>query len=422
MLELTITALSHAGEGIGRADGRVIFVPFALPGETVQVEIVEDKAKFARAQLLSILAGSPERVTPRCPHHFTLQPPPGFESASLATACGGCQLQHLAYEAQLVFKRQTVIEQLQRTGAMENPPVRPALPSPRVFSYRNHVQFSLTAFGRLGFRAAGSHKVIAIRECHIIEPALAAVFPRIEVDPQEAGEIEAISLRAGSDDETLVLFETEAEPPEMSLDMALAAALLRPDGSTMTLAGGDNVVIQVRERAFRVSGGSFFQVNTAAAGLLVDLVLEGLALAGGETVLDLYSGVGLFSAFIAPIAARVIGVEAYEPAVDDAAVNLDDFDNVDIYAAAVEDALPGLSGPFDAAVLDPPRAGCTPEALDALLSAQVARIVYVSCDAATFARDARRLAAGGYRLEWVQPVDLFPQTYHIECVALFQPN
>jgi 23S rRNA (uracil1939-C5)-methyltransferase len=190
----------------------------------------------------------------------------------------------------------------------------------------------------------------------------------------------------------------------------------------MTLAGGDSLVIQVRGRDFRVSGGSFFQVNTAAAGLLVDLVLDGLALAGGESVLDLYSGVGLFSAFIAPKAARVIGVEAYEPAVEDAAVNLDEFDNVEIYAAAVEDVLPGLAGPFAAAVLDPPRAGCTSEALDALLAARVARIVYVSCDAATFARDARRLAAGGYRLEWVQPVDLFPQTYHIECVALFQPN
>ncbi|MEP7358808.1 MAG: 23S rRNA (uracil(1939)-C(5))-methyltransferase RlmD, partial [Anaerolineales bacterium] len=290
------------------------------------------------------------------------------------------------------------------------------------FNYRNHVQFALTQYGRLGFRAAGSHKVIAIRECHILQPALAALFPRIEVDPQEAGEIEAISLRAGAEDETLVLFETEAEPPEMSLDLAISAALLRPDGSTMTLSGGDSVLIDVRGRSFRVTGGSFFQVNTAGAGLLVDLVLEALALTGGETVLDLYSGVGLFSAFIAPLAARVIGVEAYEPAVEDAAVNLDEFENVEIYAAAVEDALPGLPAarPWAAAVLDPPRAGCTPEALSALLAAQVARIVYVSCDPATFARDARRLVAGGYRLEWVQPVDLFPQTHHIECVALFQ--
>ena len=419
MLELTITALSHAGEGIGRDQGRIVFVPFALPGETVQVELVEEKKNFARARLLSVLAPAPERVTPRCPHHFTLEPRPGFDPDSLATACGGCQLQHLDYPAQLVFKQQTVREQLQRLGAFTDPPVRPALPAPQPFGYRNHAQFALTNGGRLGFRAANSHRVIAIRECHILEPALAALFPRIEVEPQEAAELDAVSLRAGTDDEALVLFETAAEAPEMALDMPLSAALLRPDGSTMTLAGGDSVLIDVRGRPFRVSGGSFFQVNTAAAGLLVDLVLEGLALKGGETVLDLYSGVGLFSAFIAPHAARVIGVEVYQPAVADAAANLDEFDNVEIYAALVEDALPGLAGPFDAAVLDPPRAGCAPAALAALIAARVARIVYVSCDAATLARDARRLAEGGYRLEWAQPVDLFPQTYHVECVALF---
>jgi 23S rRNA (uracil1939-C5)-methyltransferase len=292
MLELPITALSHAGEGIGRVDGRVIFVPFALPGETVQAEIVEDKRKFARARLVSVLAGAPERLTPRCPHHFTLDPPPGFDSDSLAMACGGCQLQHLAYPAQLIFKRQAVVEQLQRIGAFEQPPVRPALPSPSPFEYRNHVQFALAGTGRLGFRAAGSHRVVAIRECHILEPALAALFPRIEVEPQQAAELDAVSLRVGADDEALVLFESDAPPPEMSLDMALSAAMLRPDGTTMTLAGGDSVVMEVRGRAFRVSGGSFFQVNTAAAGLLVDLVLEGLALQGGEAVLDLYSGVG----------------------------------------------------------------------------------------------------------------------------------
>jgi len=160
-------------------------------------------------------------------------------------------------------------------------------------------------------------------------------------------------------------------------------------------------------------------VNIPVAERLVDLVLEGLALTGAERVLDLYSGVGLFSAFVAPRARQVIGVEAFEPAVADAAINLDEFDNVEIYAAPVEDVLPELEGPFDAAVLDPPRAGCEPAVLNALLAAHLARIVYVSCDAATLARDARRLVDGGLRLDWVQPVDMFPQTYHVECVAKF---
>lgn len=421
MLDLEITGLSHAGEGIGRHEGRAIFVPFALPGETVRVEIVEEKKRFARARLVEILAAAPERLAPRCPHHFTLQPAPGFESDSLATACGGCQLQHLAYPAQLAFKAQTVREQFQRLAGFADVPLRPALPSPREFNYRNHVQFALTPQAQLGFRAAGSHHVVPIRECHQIEPALAELFPRITVEPEEAPELERVTLRAGADGEALALFEIreDAGAPEMELDLPISAALLRPDGATMALAGGDHITMEVHGRPFRVSGGSFFQVNTPVAELLVDLVLDALALSGGERVLDLYSGVGLFSAFVAPKAAQVIGVEAYEPAVADAAVNLDEFDNVEIYAAPVEDVLPQLAGPFDAAVLDPPRAGCTPAALEALLAARLARIVYVSCDPATLARDARRLVDGGMALDWVQPVDMFPQTYHIECVAHF---
>jgi 23S rRNA (uracil1939-C5)-methyltransferase len=136
-------------------------------------------------------------------------------------------------------------------------------------------------------------------------------------------------------------------------------------------------------------------------------------------VLDLYCGVGLFTAFIAPAAGRVVGVEAFAPAVADAAANLDEFDHIEIYEAAVEEVVPGLTDRFDAVVLDPPRAGCDPQALEALVGIQAARIVYVSCDPATLARDAKRLAAEGYRLAWAQPLDMFPQTHHVECVALF---
>ena len=419
MIQLEITSLSHAAEGIGRHEGRAIFVPFALPGETVRVEIVEEKKRFARARLLEILTPAPERVLPRCPHHFSLQPPPGFASESLASACGGCQLQHLAYPAQLAFKQRTVREQFQRLAGFDDPPVRPVLPAPSPFEYRNHAQFALTPNGQLGLRAANSHHVVPIRVCHQVEPSLAALFPQIVMDPELAPEVEHVTLRAGGMDEVLVLFETAAEAPEVEIDLPVSAALLRADGSTMVLAGGDHVFIEVKGRSFKVSGGSFFQVNTAVADMLVDWVLEGLALTGDERVLDLYSGVGLFSAFLASRARAVVGVEAYEPAVADAAVNLDEFDNVEIYAAPVEEVLPQLSGPFEAAVLDPPRAGCSVEVLDALIQARVARIMYVSCDAATLARDARRLVDGGYALDWIQPLDMFPQTHHVECVARF---
>ncbi len=412
MVELTITALSHAGEGIGRVAGRAVFVPFALPGETVRVEIVEEKKNFARAHLREIVSAAPERVTPPCPYHFSLE-----AAARAGTACGGCQLQHLAYAAQLEFKRRVVTEHFARIGGLADPPVRAMRPSPAPFNYRNHVQLALTPEGELGFRAANSHTVVPVRACHLLPPALAALLPQIRLEPET--ELDYVTLRLGADDDTLVVFETSAEAPEVELDLPVAAALLRPDGASFTIADRDYLGMAVRGRLFKVSAGSFFQVNTGLVESMVAQVLEGLALRSGETVLDLYCGVGLFSAFMAPAAGRVIGVEAYAPAVSDAAENLDEFDNVEIYAAPAEEVLPGLDVGVQAAVLDPPRAGCAPEVLAALLRLRPARLVYVSCDPATLARDAQRLMAGGYQLDWVQPLDLFPQTYHVECVARF---
>lgn len=415
-IELTIAALTHAGEGVGRHDGRAVFVPFALPGETVRAALIEAKKSYARARLLEVLAAAPERVAPRCPHHFAIQPPAGPGRARPDLACGGCQLQHLSYAGQLAFKQQMVREQLQRIAGLDLA-VRPTLPSPNPYYYRNHTQFSLTPAGQLGLRAAQSHRIVPIRECHQIEPILGALFPRVALEAEALPELERLSLRAGSDDDVLMVFEGASEAPEVAVDMPVSVAVLREDGSALTLAGRDYVLVEVRGRPFRVSAGSFFQVNTPLAEVLVALVSEALVPTSGETVLDLYCGVGLFTAFIAPAAGRVIGVEAFGPAVADAAANLDEFDNVEIYEAEVEAVLPQLAERFDAAVLDPPRAGCAPAVLDALLAARASRLVYVSCDAATLARDLKRLAAGGYGVDWVQPVDMFPQTYHVECVA-----
>jgi len=417
-IDLTITALSHAGEGIGRHQGRAIFVPFALPGESVRVEITEEKKNFARAQLLEIVKASPERVTARCPHHFRLTPLAGASGTAQAAgmACGGCHLQQLAYPAQLKFKQQTVIEQLQRVGGFADPPVRPALPAPEPFNYRNYVQFSLTPEGRLGFRAAASHHIVPVRECHLLSPVLVELLPQVVIESVPG--IDRLTLRAAAD-EALMVFESEDDAPQVDLEAPVSAVLLRSGGSALTLAGADYLVETVRGRTFKISAGSFFQVNTALAEQMVGLVLEGLALTGAQTVLDLYCGVGLFSAFIAPQAKRVIGVEAFEPAVEDAAVNLDEFDNVEIYAAPAEEVMPALDVKPEAVVLDPPRSGCAPAVVEALSASGAGRIVYVSCDPATFARDARRLA-DSYSLEWVQPVDMFAQTYHIECVSLFR--
>jgi len=216
----------------------------------------------------------------------------------------------------------------------------------------------------------------------------------------------------------LIILSTEDDqPPEVEIELPVAISFLSDEEGPQPLIGYDYVHYMVRGRGFRVTAGGFFQVNPPQAETLVEQVLSRLDLQGSESVLDLYSGVGLFTAFLAERAALVTAVEAYSWAVDDADENLAEFDNVELVEGDVEQVLPELKGPFDVVVVDPPRTGMETAALDALAILAPAKIVYVSCDPATFARDAKRLANKGYRLHNVQPVDMFPQTWHIELVA-----
>jgi 23S rRNA (uracil1939-C5)-methyltransferase len=250
------------------------------------------------------------------------------------------------------------------------------------------------------------------------------LFGEIDIEKLD---VDRIGVRVGADGETMLIFESETgEPPDVELDLPISVAAVNKDGEAFTMIGGGYLIYEVLGRPFRVSPGSFFQVNTAQAETLVKLVLEALDLRGGETVLDLYSGVGLFSAFIAPKVNRLIGVESFSPAVRDAEANLDEFDNVELYESPVELALAHLAdhlvslSPHPLVLLDPPRAGCAKSLISNLLSLSAPRLVYVSCDPATLARDAKRLIAGGYRLASAQPLDMFPQTHHIETVAIFE--
>ena len=415
VITLTLTGMAQGGAAFGRHAGKMVFAYYALPGEEVRVEVTDDRGKYAFARLLEVLRPAPERIAPRCAHFGV---------------CGGCQWQHAAYAAQLRYKQAIVVDQLTRIGGLQAPRVLPTVPSPQEWHYRNHVRFVPVAVPAetgdeappelaLGFHALESHDVVPIRECHIIDPALADLHASLDIDPEGFA---AVQLRAGvRAGEAMLVFETEDEaPPEIEVDLPVSAALLLPDGEAATLIGETVLVEEVRGRAFRVSPGSFFQVNTPVADLLVERVLGYLAPQGGETVLDAYCGVGLFSAFCAPHCARLIGIEASAGACADFAANLDEFDNVELYQGMVEYVLPELvAGGLraDAAVLDPPRAGCAPEVLQAFVDAGVKRLVYVSCDIATLARDIKRLTALGYRLVEALPVDMFPQTYHTEVVA-----
>jgi 23S rRNA (uracil1939-C5)-methyltransferase len=233
---------------------------------------------------------------------------------------------------------------------------------------------------------------------------------------------ERVSLRTGTGDDLMLILESNSlEAPELELEAGISVVHLAEEDA-LVMAGEDHIVIQVLERDFRVSAGSFFQVNTLMAEKMVVHLLEKLPLPA-KTILDVYCGVGLFSAFLAPQCERLIGIEASPSACEDFAVNLDEFDHVELYEGAAEVVVPALVGQIDNlsyVLVDPPRAGVEKRALDGIRELAPPIIAYVSCDPSTLARDAARLNAGGYRLVEVTPFDLFPQTYHIESISIFE--
>lgn len=361
-----LTDMAQTGEAIGRLEGIVLFVPFGLPGDRVEVVVTERKRNFARGRLARLLDASPERTTPRCPY-FTI--------------CGGCEWQHIPYTEQLRLKEQTVRTQLTRIGKLSDPPVLACLPSPQPYGYRNHARLQRTPSGEIGYRMARSHAVVAIQECPILEPSLEAALP---------------SLGAQS-------FPADQREIELRVPMPL----------------------QIGTYHYQIGPNSFFQVNTAVAAQLVTAVSDALALRGTEAILELYCGVGLFTVPLAARAGYVLGVEGNAAAIADAQVNLEAAsvaERTELMTAPVETAVqqPAIQQrAWDAIVLDPPRAGVAQPALHALLALAARKLVYVSCDPATLARDAQIICANGYTLQSAQPLDMFPQTHHVETVALF---
>jgi 23S rRNA (uracil1939-C5)-methyltransferase len=401
IVELTLENPAYGGETIGRLpDGRAVFVPFALPGETVRIKIVEERKKYARAELLAVRESSPSRVKPRC-QHFGV--------------CGGCHYQHVPYEQQLVMKQRILQDQLERIGHLTNPPIADVVPSPNIYNYRNYVQFHLSAQGKPGFIKANKRGVLEINECHLPQGPLNEIWPLFEIEPQTG--ISTVGIRLGMGDDILLTLESSQEfKAELNVESLPVSVVHTNPDNMQVLAGSEFTIMRVKERDFRVSALSFFQVNSSIIEKMVETIQDLIPL-DTKLLLELYAGVGLFSAFITSQVEKLIAVEASQIASEDFVLNLDEFDNVDLYQGSVEEILPLLEFNPDVVVMDPPRAGLGKKNLAQILSLAPDHILYISCDPATLARDARVISEGGFMPIKFIPFDVFSQTFHIETLS-----
>jgi 23S rRNA (uracil1939-C5)-methyltransferase len=414
-LLLDVERLTFGFDALAHHGRQVVFVPYAAPGERIAAEVVAERPGYLRARLLSVLAPGASRVLPGC-RYFT--------------DCGGCQWQHVAPAAQREAKAAIVAEQLRRLAGVSDAEILPVLASPRDWGYRSRL--TLVVEGRrAGFRRARSHALVDVGDCPIAEPVLSAHLAAAR-DWVAALRVPLRRVTIGSAPGGVVLAGTTTArpgPADLTASEALLARAASVRGTVLAGAGARLVVGDPTVRVplepgldLEVPADVFTQVNRGANPALVASVLVLGDFAAGERVLDLYCGAGNFALPLARRGARVLGVERHAVAVAAARANAErlGLQDATFRSAAVARALATIAaGSVDAVVLDPPRRGAA-DALSGLAALRARRIVYVSCDPATLARDVRTLRAGGYRLGRVQPVDLFPQTYHVESVAEFR--
>ena len=442
LLQIKIEAMGNAGEGIGKIDGYPLFVKDALPGDLAEVRVTKVKKTYAFARLERVLEASPERTEPRCPLH---------------RRCGGCQIQALSYEKQLEYKEQKVREDLVRIGGFADPPVFPVLGMDEPYHYRNKAQFP---FGRnregrivTGFYAGRTHTIVPGTECAIGVPENKQILELI-LDFMEKHGIAPYDETTGKGLLRHALIRKGFATGELMVCLVingrsfphveeLADRLFEIPGMTsfslnvnqkntnvilgeevIPVRGQTYITDRIGGVSYQISPLSFYQVNPVQTEKLYRTALEYAGLTGGETVWELYCGIGTISLFLARGAGQVYGVEVVPQAVEDARRNADlnGITNVVFYLGKAEEVLPekyekdGIRA--DVIVVDPPRKGCDSACLETMLRMEPERIVYVSCDPATLARDLKILCADGrYELSKVQPVDMFPHTAGIENVA-----
>jgi len=400
-MDVKIDQMVYKGSGLARLDeGGIIFVPFTLPDEIVSIYDVYERNGVQTALPKKIVSASADRIVPKCPYYGI---------------CGGCQYQHINYSAQLIIKKTILSEQLERVGSLKNIEENQFLASSRDYNYRNHVQFHFDPEGKPGFQKALSHDVIAVDECLIAEESINRLLKTIQFEPGTG--IERVSVRDDGIGTPLIsLTGSSNNPPEFEVDFPLNV-IYRSKAGDIVLSGDGANLFSIKGKDFQVSVGSFFQTNNDIAEKMVELIESLAEIDNHSTVVDCYCGVGFFSRFLAGRAGRLIGIESSEDACNDFAVNLDEFDNVELYQGAAELILPQLNVKPDLVVVDPPRAGLAPVAMKALMKSKPRQIIYVSCDPATLSRDLKIMVAEGYLIDSITPVDMFPQTYHIESIT-----
>lgn len=402
-ITIELTDMANGGAALGRDENnRVIFVPFGIPGEKVLIEVAGSKKRFAWGEIIEIIDSSTERVEPRCPYFGV---------------CGGCHYQHIRYETQLRYKEMVITDQIGRIGGIENIPIKPVLANPEPWAYAIEVRFSRTKEGELGFWSPKLASVMPIEGCPITRQELLDLLHDVDLDLDP---LRNMTLRLGDDGAMLATLEIDdGDPPALTADFPISVALILPDGQAINLVGDNHLVQSVKGRDFRVSAGSFFYPSPPATDLLIDTVSSYASLNGASTVLELYSGVGTLTAFLAENALELTAIEENPDAVADTAVNLSSTDNVMLYEGPVEEILPHLTLKPEVIVVDPPQTGLTPEVIDKIAAMSPDRLIYVSSDMATLARDAQRLTKQGFRLIEIQPIDMYPQIYHVVVVALW---
>jgi 23S rRNA (uracil1939-C5)-methyltransferase len=380
-ITLGLTSWGRLGEAMAHEGGRDVFVFGGIPGERVIVEVLRVRRKYVSARVVEVLEPSEQRVEPPCPYYGD---------------CTGCQWQHFSYSAQLAAKRDKVVDALVRVGGFTAPPVSEVIPSAHEYGYRNHARFTVGRAGALGFVNRETRRFNRIDQCMLMHSGVNRILAQLQGN---CGETTQLAIRSGKETGDFLV-----QPP-----------MLGPGISVPT--GQKSYLDSVDGQSFRVSSPSFFQVNIEQAAEAVRVLRRWLDLNSEQVLLDAYAGVGTFAILLAPYVKRVIAVEESSAAVADAKENTASVGNVEFALGKTEDVLGRLTEKPDVVILDPPRAGCQPRALHSLMKLAPPRVAYVSCDAETLARDLRLLCDGPYALERVIPLDMFPQTHHVECVA-----